>query len=113
LKEPLDAHDFLLDTTVQRFEFSIELFWKALKHLLALNGVTVNLPKEVLQEAYVSRWIDNEKLWLAMLKDRNQTSHTYKHELALEIYERIKQYYPEMRKVHTFLTNKFSMKEKD
>lgn len=108
LKEPLDVHDFLLDAAVQRFEFTIELFWKTLKHLLALKGKKVNLPKDILQEAYASGWIDNETLWLRMLQDRNQTSHTYKHELALEIYERVETYYPEMRKTYTFLRTNFS-----
>ncbi|MGA8164134.1 MAG: HI0074 family nucleotidyltransferase substrate-binding subunit [Waddliaceae bacterium] len=108
LSEPLDKNDFMLDATIQRFEFSVELFWKTLKHLLASKGRKVNLPKEILQEAYASGWLDNESLWIEMLRDRNQTSHTYRHELALEIYQRIKHYYPAMRKTYRFLYQHFS-----
>lgn len=34
-----------------------------------------------------------------MLRDRNLTSHTYKIELAVEIYGRIQSYYPEMKRI--------------
>jgi nucleotidyltransferase substrate binding protein (TIGR01987 family) len=50
--------------------------------------------KTVLQQAYVNQLILDEKLWLDMLKDRNLTSHTYNQKLALEIYQRIKNYGP-------------------
>lgn len=100
LNEPLDKNDYVLDATIHRFEFVIELYWKALKHLLAHSGRLTELPKQTLQEAYAANWLSNESEWLNMLKDRNQTSHTYKHELALQVYDRIKQYCPEMRKTY-------------
>jgi nucleotidyltransferase substrate binding protein (TIGR01987 family) len=107
LQEPLTTHDYVLDATIQRFEFTIELFWKSLKHLLALKGVIVTFPKDCLQKAYADGWIDNEQLWLDMLEDRNLTSHTYKEEYAREIYAHIRLYYPEMKKVFDVLKTKF------
>jgi nucleotidyltransferase substrate binding protein (TIGR01987 family) len=85
----------LIDGTIQRFEFSIELFWKALKKkLLYDHGLDLQSPKAVLQQAYINQLILNENMWLDMLEDRNLTSHTYNQELALEIYQRIKNYGP-------------------
>jgi nucleotidyltransferase substrate binding protein (TIGR01987 family) len=61
------------------------------------DGREVALPLDALRLAYAAGWIDNEELWIGMMRDRNLTSHAYKKELALEIYGRIRAYYPEMR----------------
>jgi len=101
LQEPL-SNPLSIDGTTQRFEFTFELCWKWMKKLLLeKEGVDAASPKQVLQKAFLLKWIelDNEKLWLAMLNDRNLTSHTYKKEIAKEIYNSIQLYYPEMRKI--------------
>ncbi|MBS1986456.1 nucleotidyltransferase substrate binding protein [Candidatus Dependentiae bacterium] len=96
IDKPIDVDSMYLDATIQRFEFSIELFWKLLKLLLASKGVEVAYPKDVLREAFAGKLIDNERVWLAILRDRNLTSHTYNQELAETIYTNIKTYYPVM-----------------
>lgn len=96
LLKPVDTDDLYLDATIQRFEFSIELFWKLLKLLLASKGVEVVYPKDILRESFAGKLIDNEQIWLGMLRDRNLTSHTYNEELAITIYANIKKYYPVM-----------------
>lgn len=53
--DPIDAHQAVVDATIQRFEFTFELFWKWLKLIIAEEGIDVNFPKEVLREAYKSR----------------------------------------------------------
>jgi nucleotidyltransferase substrate binding protein (TIGR01987 family) len=84
-----------IDATIQRFEFTIELFWKALKKkLLQDHGIETQSPKSVLQQSYVNNIIHQESIWLAMLLDRNLTSHSYNRELALEIYQNILKYEP-------------------
>ena len=103
LEQPLEEHDFILDATIQRFEFCIELTWKSLKHLLHSHGIEKHSPRELLQEAYAAGWLSNEKIWLQMMKDRNLTSHTYEHDRALEIYHHIQEYYPEMRKTYAVM----------
>ena len=110
LKEALDESEgavrgsLMIDGTIQRFEFSIELFWKLLRWLLMEQGQEVMpLPKPIMQKAYAVGWLDHETLWLCMLKDRNQTSHTYKQQLAQEIYDRIKMYYPVMQSTYDAL----------
>ncbi|HET7578853.1 MAG TPA: HI0074 family nucleotidyltransferase substrate-binding subunit [Bacillales bacterium] len=97
----------LIDGVIQRFEFTIELFWKTLKRMLEFEGVQASSPKQSLKQAYQLHWIDDEQTWLDMLKDRDRTSYTYGEALANEIYQRFKGYYPEMRKTHTFLRGHF------
>lgn len=106
--KPLDEEKIMIDATIQRFEFTYELFWKILKVLLENEGVEATTPKNVLQEAYKANWIEDEKLWLAMLDDRNITSHVYKEEKAFEIYEHIKNYNKEMQRVYRNLIVKFN-----
>ena len=86
-----------IDGTIQRFEFTFELFWKAVRRLLARQGIEANSPKAVLQQAYRLGWLNDEERWLDLLKDRNLTSHTYQEPLALEIYHRIPLHHAAMR----------------
>jgi nucleotidyltransferase substrate binding protein (TIGR01987 family) len=90
LDEPL-TNSLVIDGTIQRFEFVIELYWKTLKRLLFLNGIEAGTPREALSEAYRAGWIDNETAWLEMLRDRNETSHIYNEAAARRIYERIRE----------------------
>lgn len=97
-----------IDATIQRFEFSFELFWLLLKRILFLQGLEINFPKEVLRTGYRSQLINDETVWIKMLNDRNQTSHSYNHDLAEEIYHRIKTiYYPLLQKTYTELYHQF------
>lgn len=91
--KPVDADRGYVDATIQRFEFSVELFWKLLKRLLLDLGQETNYPKAVLREAFSTGLIDQEQKWIQMLDDRNETSHTYDEELADVIYGRIKTIY--------------------
>ncbi len=86
-----------IDATIQRFEFTFELFWKTMKTFLNQKGVEVNYPKDVLKEAYASHFLEDEAIWLGMIKDRNLTSHTYDEALADEIFNRMKGYVPVFR----------------
>ncbi len=109
LEEALNEnHDnsLIVDGTIQRFEFTIELYWETLKRLLQAEGIVAKTPKETLKEAYQVGWLVNEKAWLQMLRDRNETSHTYNEELAIQIVENIQGYFPEMKQ--TF----FNLREK-
>jgi nucleotidyltransferase substrate binding protein (TIGR01987 family) len=86
-----------IDGTIQRFEFTFELFWKTIRRLLARQGIEANSPKAVLQQAYRLGWLSDEPKWLKVLDDRNLTSHTYREQLALEIYGRIPAHHAAMR----------------
>ncbi len=106
LKESPETNVLAIDGTIQRFEFSIELFWKVLKKFLAQEGYEVKSPKQALQEAYQMEWIHDEALWLRMLDDRNETSHTYDDALANKIYSHISDYYSKMQEVYEILKGK-------
>ncbi|AEY02311.1 nucleotidyltransferase substrate binding protein [Oceanimonas sp. GK1] len=110
LQESLDfpaSQPLVVDASIQRFEFCIELTWKTLKKALAMEGIAANTPRECLQQAYAAHWLQNETEWLSMLKDRNLTSHTYKEEVALDIYQRLPAHLSAMQALHQLLGQRF------
>ena len=71
----------------------MELAWKALQRvLLRDHGIETASPNGTLQEAYRVGLISDEEAWLAMMHDRNLTSHTYREALAREIFARLPTY---------------------
>ena len=93
------ADPLVVDATIQRFEFSVELFWKTLRRMLIAEGEGIDAatPRETLRHAYRVGCIDDEATWLAMLRDRNLTSHVYNDEMARQIYQRAADHYRAMR----------------
>jgi nucleotidyltransferase substrate binding protein (TIGR01987 family) len=102
LAEP-ETNPLAIDGTIQRFEFAIELFWKALRRLLRREGVTTTTPREALQEAFRAGWLADEARWLQMLRDRNQTSHTYHEPTARRVYANIRAAFPELERTYGVL----------
>jgi nucleotidyltransferase substrate binding protein (TIGR01987 family) len=107
LGQPLE-NPLAVDATIQRFEFTIELFWKALKRCLDFEGIDTSTPRDALQQAYQAGWLQDESKWLQMLRDRNATSHTYDEAKAREIYERIRANQPALRVAYEFLRQRFA-----
>lgn len=100
LKEGLtqynEKNELLRDGIIQRFEFTFELAWKTLKEVFEDEGlIGLNSPKSVLKEAFSAGIIQDEKLWMNMLMDRNSTSHMYNESNAIEICKNIKEKYVE------------------
>ncbi|MGV2333191.1 MAG UNVERIFIED_CONTAM: nucleotidyltransferase substrate binding protein [Planctomycetaceae bacterium] len=93
INDKVTAHRAEIDASIQRFEFCFELFWKTLKLILEIQGISCSFPKEVLKSAYQGKLIDDEKIWLNMLHDRNKTSHIYDEQEADRIYGEIKNIY--------------------
>lgn len=96
----------LRDAAIQRFEFSLELTWKTLKRALEAEGLEAATPRQALQKAFAAGWIDEESLWLGMLRDRNLTSHTYREALAVEIHSRLPRYLEKLRALHGLLRSR-------
>lgn len=89
-----EQNELLRDGIFQRFEFTFELAWKTLKEVFEEEGlIGLNSPKTVLKEAFSAGIIEDEKLWINMLLDRNATSHLYSENNAKEICKNIKQKY--------------------
>lgn len=81
--------EFLRDSIIQRFEFTSELAWKAIREYELLQGIRLDTPREVLKRAYKIGLIGDETGWLMLLQDRNNTSHIYDENIAIEICARV------------------------
>lgn len=101
-----ELNSLYIDGTIQRFEFTIELYWKTLKRLLEVEGIETKTPREALKHAYAVDWLQDEQLWLQMLPDRNETSYVYNEEKAKQIYKNIVGYFPEMENTFKILLGK-------
>jgi nucleotidyltransferase substrate binding protein (TIGR01987 family) len=78
---------------VKNFEFAYETGWKFLRALLDEQGIGSNTPREAIEQGYQAQMIDDEKIWLALMKDRNLTVHTYDRAFAEAMVKRIKEDY--------------------
>jgi nucleotidyltransferase substrate binding protein (TIGR01987 family) len=84
----LDPTVVVRDASIQRFEYTFEAAWKALKlYLYDQEGVDVASPKSCIREAFKVGLLDQEECasFLTMVNDRNLTSHTYVEAVAQEI----------------------------
>ena len=97
-----EDYPFFRDSAIQRFEFTVEIMWKSIKHFLLINeGIECVSPKKCLREFFVVSNLDEEdaKTALKMIDDRNLTSHTYHEEVAEEIFSNLKDYVELMKKI--------------
>ena len=89
LKEVLDQEKnaFMRDSAIKRFEFTFDLSWKVVKAFMEENkGVICKSPKECFREAYKQGFIAYDDFWIEMADLRNKTAHTYKEQIAEEVY---------------------------
>lgn len=88
LREPKGA--VARDAAIQRFEFTFDLAWKALKAYLEDRlKVRCASPKACFREAYTQGIIAYENRWVDMADDRNKTAHMYREEIAEIVYTRL------------------------
>ena len=100
------------DATIQRFEYTFEIFWKLLKEYLYVHeGIECNSQKSCFREALSVGILSEERtiLCLEMTDDRNLTSHTYVEEVAGSIYEKIRDYCELMDTIFNFTKKKFEV----
>lgn len=84
--------ELVRDATIQRFEFTFEAIWKALKLYLERQGHECGGPRPTLKKAFAENIIRTSQeadRWFQALADRNLTSHAYDEALARQIYRRI------------------------
>ena len=80
------------DAAIQRFEYTFEAFWKYIKeYLKETEGIVSNSPKSCFKELFsVGKLTEEECLQcLEMTDRRNDTAHTYKEDVAQNIYDKI------------------------
>ena len=81
---------------IQAFEFTHELSWLLLKDFLSDQGVSgISGSRDAVREAVVRELLSpgSEATWMAMIRSRNLTSHTYNPALAQEITDLIVERY--------------------
>ena len=76
--------DLNRDATIQRFEFCVELSWKTAKKIMGTNS---SAPKAIIREMAAQNLISDTDLWFDFLDARNDSSHTYKEEIAEKVYK--------------------------
>jgi len=89
-----EKNDFLRDSVIQRFEFSIELAWKTAKKVM---GTSTSAPKDIIREMAQAGYISDVELWLKSIDMRNLSSHTYKEDLAEDVYSFACQFLPNLQ----------------
>ncbi len=93
LREPYSV--IIRDAAIQRFEYTFEAVWKFLKeYLKEKEGILSNSPKSCFREIFALGLLteDAAAAFLEMTDRRNDTSHTYKEEVADIIYHKISDY---------------------
>ena len=98
LQELLDSENLTIverDAAIQRFEYTFEALWKAGKTFLReIEGLEIGSPKGVIRGFLQVGLFTEEQtaLALAMVDDRNLTSHTYNEGLAEQICDQLGNY---------------------
>lgn len=89
--DPALQEEYKLDVMIQRFELAYDLAWKLLKHVLLEQGIRAISPLEVFREAFPFGWLgEDPELWHKMIRDRNDTTHTYHPKHAAYICDNIR-----------------------
>lgn len=104
-----EKNEFIRDSIIQRFEYSVELFWKMIKeYLYEYENIEVKSPNQTIREGRnVNIFTETEVEYaLEMIHDRNQLSHAYDEEVAENISENIPEYTSFMRKFYLQFTDK-------
>lgn len=81
------------------YEICFEQAWKAMKEILENQGYSegaTGSPRTILKTAYKAGMIDNEELWLDALVARNNVTHAYNADIAMDIINQTKSKYYNM-----------------
>jgi nucleotidyltransferase substrate binding protein (TIGR01987 family) len=77
---------------IQAFEYTHELAWNVLKDYLQAQGYqAIHGSRDATRKAFNLEIIQDGTTWMDMIKDRNQTSHTYNQDTAHRISTHIKE----------------------
>lgn len=74
-----DQRAIIRDSVLKRFEFSVELAWKATRDWLHVwePDIDANGPRQVLESGYARGIVADANRWSLMLLYRNRTVHVY------------------------------------
>ena len=91
------------DIAMMQFILVYELAWKALMLFLGEVGIEANNPRETFRRSYQQGWLNDEQLWLDVIRDRNLVAHTYSERTDMAVYQDIRRFAPEIRRAHRSL----------
>lgn len=83
------------------FELCFEQAWKAMKEVLTDHGYSearTGSPRMIIKIAFAADMISDEAEWLSALDARNEITHSYNEEIALEIINSTKNIYVDLFK---------------
>ena len=105
------GNEFIISGIIDKFYIQFELGWKVLKELLKFEGRTEarsGSPREIIKTAFAVYDFIDEETWLAMLRDRNNTTHIYDAAAAQELARNIlKNYIPAFLAVQRAILEKY------
>jgi len=105
-----EIYETTRDSSIQRFEYSIDAFWKFLKIYMQQQFgfvVKIDSARAILREALNTQIITNEEFdqLIEAVADRNMTSHSYKEEVANMLAFHLPNYYQIMHDItHRIIT---------
>lgn len=82
---------------INAFQYTFELWWKTMQKYMQEQQLLEELgPAATIRGAFHYQFIDDGDSFMAMLKDRNLITHTYKEDVAIDIYTNIKEKYVDL-----------------
>ncbi len=95
---------------IQAFEMCFELAWKMLGDYLKEAGYLEKAPRDVLKQAFQIGLVQDGRIWIEALENRNETVHAYDEKKAQEIENKIRiSYLPLLKHLHDFFKSKIAV----
>lgn len=86
--KPVFTDDYVLSGMLSKYKLCFDLSWKLMKDIMVDAWAIDDFPKgsarEVISKALYNGLIEDDEIWLAMLRLRNELSHIYEVELAMD-----------------------------
>ncbi|PWJ71940.1 MULTISPECIES: HI0074 family nucleotidyltransferase substrate-binding subunit [unclassified Fibrobacter] len=77
---------------IGQFGLAFELAWKTLQELMRTHGIEEaenGSPREILRAGFKYGFLNDESVWLQMLKDRNSATHIYDEDAFNAVLDRV------------------------
>jgi|1048.fasta_scaffold35134_2 nucleotidyltransferase substrate binding protein (TIGR01987 family) len=92
-------NEFMRDSVIQRFEFTYELAWKAIRKQVVFEIGEASVDglsrRDLFRRALQQKLISDFELWLLFHEARNSTSHNYDEGNAEKVYHVALRFLPE------------------
>lgn len=110
-KEEDLENEFIISGIIDKFFIQFELSWKVMKELLRYEGnssANTGSPREIIKAAYATYDFVDERIWLSMLKERNNMTHIYDANEAKRLVTKIiEEYIPTFMRIQKEIEDKY------